>query len=339
MAIPSELQCRRVTKMKASRRRFLILALLAPNSGIALAAVEQVRHVRIGILGPRRNSSYFPAVLKRLGELGYVQGKNLIVDYRSADGVVERFPALARELVLEKNDLLFAIGPEQSARALIDAKAGSPIILLAIDYDPVKAGLVSSLRRPGGNVTGMMLLTPQLMGKRLELLREILPSAQRFLVFTDAYTLEQLESLRAAADKLHVRLLVEAFGSLPYDFESAFRRGVAAGAEALVILQSPVHTEARVRIFELAMKHRLPSFAPHALHSEAGHLLSYGDNPGTAFSRAGDIAVSILKGMKAGDIPVEQPTTFDLAVNLKTAKALGITIPQTIMVRATRVIQ
>ena len=326
-------------QMKASRRQFLILALLAPNSDVALATAEQVRHVRIGILAPRRSSGYLPAVLKRLGELGYVPGKNLIVDYRSADGVAERFPSLARDLVLGKNDLLFAIGSEQSARALIDAKPGSPIILLAVDYDPVKAGLVSSLRRPGGNVTGVMLLTPQLQGKRLELLREIVPKAERFLVFADAYTLEQLESLRAAADKLQVRLILETFGSLPYDFSSAFRRGVTAGAEALLILQSPVHSDERVRIFELAMKHRLPSFAPNVGHSEVGHLLSYGVNSATAFSRAGDIAVSILKGTKAGDIPVEQPTTFDLAVNLKTAKALGITIPETIMVRATRVIQ
>ena len=326
-------------QMKASRRQFLILALLASNSGVALTAAEQVRHVRIGILSPRPISAYFRAVLKRLGELGYVPGKNLIVDYRSADGVAERFPALARDLVLAKNDLLFAIGAEQAARALIDAKAGSPIILLAVDYDPVKAGLVSSLRRPGGNVTGMMLLTPQLAGKRLELLREILPRAQRFLVFTDGYTLEQLESLRAAADKLQVRLIVETFGSLPYDFESAFRRGVTAGAEALLILQSPVHSDERVRIFELAMKHRMPSFASTVGHSEVGHLLSYGVDPATAFSRAGDIAVSILKGTKAGDIPVEQPMTFDLTVNLKTAKAMGITIPQTIMVRATRMIQ
>jgi len=185
----------------------------------------------------------------------------------------------------------------------------------------------------------MILLTPQLMGKRLELLREVVPRAQRFLVFADAYTLEQLESLRAAADQLHVHLIVEMFTSLPYDFESAFRKGVTAGAEALLILQSPTHTDERVRIFKLAMKHRLPSFAPHAVHSEDGHLISYGVNPVTAFSRAGDIAVSILKGIKAGDIPVEQPLTFDLVVNLKTAKALGIKIPPEIMVRATRVIE
>ena len=315
------------------------LALLALSPGASRISSAQSRQVRIGYLAPRQGSTFLAPILKRLGELGYVEGKNLVVDYRSADGVAERFPLLARDLMRAKCDLIFAVGPEQSARAVLEAKAGVPVVILAVDYDPVKAGLIASLQRPGGNVTGMVLLQPILAAKRLELLREVVPRAKRILVLADPFTTEQLEAIRQAAGKLRAEIVVETFAAPPYDFAAAFARGVAAGTEVVLPLNSPVLTDQRMNIFKLTMKHRLPSMGNDARYAEAGHLLSYGVNTTTVFVRAGDIAVSILKGAKAGDLPVEQPTEFELVVNLKTAKALKISIPQSVLLRANRVIE
>ena len=322
------------------RRRLVgsALGLLAAIASAPRIAFGQARAVRIGVLAPRRNSIFLPAVLKRLGELGYVEGKNLVVDYRSADGVAEHFPSLAGDLIRAKSDLIFAIGPEQSARAVLEAKAGVPVVILAADYDPVKTGLISNLRRPGGNVTGMVLLAPALAAKRLELLRDIVPTVKRVLVLADSFTAGQLDAIREAADKLRVEIAVESFAAIPYDLTAAFARGVAAGTGAVLSLGSPVLFEQRKQIAGLSIKYRLPS-AGSALSSEDGFLISYGVNPAKAFVRAGDIAASILKGTKPGDIPVEQPTVFELAVNLKTAKALKISIPPSIMLRADRVIE
>lgn len=327
--------------MIPTRRRLVgsTLALIAFTASAPWIASAQAQPVRIGVLAPRQNSIYLPAVLKRLGELGYVEGKNLVVDYRSADGVAERFPSLARDLIRAKSDLIIAIGPEHSARALIEAKVGVPVVILATEYDPVKAGIVSSLRRPGGNVTGMVLLQPAIAAKRLQLLREIVPKAKRFLVLADRFSTEQLETVRQAAEQLTVEIVAESFAALPYDLESAFAKGRAAGVGAAFSLASSALFDQRTRIAELALKHRLPLVGGQVLYAEAGFLFSYGVNPARAFVRTGDIAASILKGAKPGDIPVEQPTEFEFAVNLKTAKALGISVPSSIMLRADRVIE
>ena len=218
--------------MIPTRRRLVgsalgLLAVIAPAPWLVFA---QERTVRIGVLAPRQPSIFFPDVLTRLGELGYIEGKNLIVDFRSADGVAEKFPSLARDLIRAKTDLIFALGPVHPARALLGAKVDVPVIILAADYDPVKAGIVSNLRRPGGNVTGIFILQPTLIAKRLEILREIVPKVKRFLVLSDPFTKEQLEAVRQAADRLRVEIVAESFAALPYDFESAFARGRTAGA-------------------------------------------------------------------------------------------------------------
>jgi putative ABC transport system substrate-binding protein len=321
---------------KVRRRQFLFAAgalLAAPQ--IALA---QARTARIGFLGPRQKSVLTPAVLKRLGELGFVEGKNLIVENRSADGVVERFPSLARELIQLKCDLILAVGTEYAARALRDAKTTIPVVILANDYDPVAAEIVSNLRRPGGNVTGVYVPEAGMAVKRLELMREIVPKAKRFLVLADRFSKNSLESVRKAADKMHVEINAETFTTVPYDFESAFARGRAAGIEVVIVLSSPVFLDHRKTIAELALKHRQAS-AGFSLMAEAGLLLSYSAKFEKAFSRAGDIAASILGGAKPGDIPVEQATEFELAINMKTARTLGIAFPQSIAVRADLVIE
>ena len=329
--------------MIRTRRRKLGLALglLAVFASTPQIAFGQTPSVRIGVLAPRQPSLYIPQVLARLGELGYVEGKNLIVDYRSADGVAERFPQLARDLIRAKCDLIFAVGPLQAARALLDAKVDVPVVVLAVDYDPVKAGIVASLRRPGGNITGIFSLGSALAAKRLEFLREIVPKAKRILVLSDLFTTQQLEVVRQAADQLRVEIAVETFATLPYDLEAAFARGRKAGTEALLTLSSPALFDRRTTINQLVRQYRLPSvgteLAAMGTIADSENLIVYGAVK--PFVRAADMAVSILKGAKAGDIPMEQPTEFELVVNLKAARALKISIPQSILLRANRVIE
>jgi len=315
------------------------LALFALAATAPRIALAQARPVRIGVLTPRHPSLLFPAVLKRLSALGYVEGKNLVLEYRSTEGVIERFPLLARELILAKCDLIFAVGTDHAARAMLEAKVGVPVVILANDYDPVKAGIVSNLRRPGGNVTGMVNPEAQIAAKRVELMREMMPKLKRFLLLADPFCKEQVEDIHRAAERLRVEIVTETFAALPYDFESAFARGRAAGIEAVNVPTSPNFLNQRKRISEQLMKHRLPAVAFTFVIEEPGFLIGYGINSATAFVRAGDIAASILKGANPGDIAVEQVTEFELVINLKTAKALGISIPQSIAVRADRAIE
>jgi putative ABC transport system substrate-binding protein len=323
----------------ALKRRNALLALLSLGAVSPRFALPQPRTVRIGFLAPRQRSVFLPAVLKRLAELGYVEGSNLVLEYRSADGVVARFPSLARDLIETKCDLIFAVGAEEAARALLEAKTEIPIVILAAGYDPVKTGIVSSLRRPGGNVTGMFIPLPAIAAKHVELMREIVPKAKRYFVLADVFTKDNLDRVREAAERLQLQIVVETFATPPYDLEPAFAKGRTAGSEALIVLDSATFFDHRRRIAQLAMKHRLPSVVNVHYFDEPGFLISYGVNFYKAFSRAGDIAVSIIKGAKPAEIPLEQPTEFELAINLNTANALGISVPRTMLARADRVIR
>ena len=325
------------------RRRLVrsALGLLAVIASAPMFALAQARTIRIGILSPRQASTVLPPFLKRLEELGYVEGKNLVLDHRSADGVADRLPSLARDLIRAKNDLIVAIGPEQSARSMLDSKASVPVVIVAIDYDPVKRGIVSSLRRPGGNITGVTLVQPLLAAKRLELLHDIVPKAKRYLVLGDSFTKDQIDAIHEAAERLRVEVVSETFGAPPYDFEAAFKKGLAAKIEAVIVPSSPAYNiEAREKIIALTLKYRLPSASPVSGElPDEGFLLRYDANRAKIYARAGDIAARILKGAHPGDIPVEQASEFELVVNLKTAKALKISIPQSILLRANRVIE
>ena len=278
------------------------------------------------------------AILKRLGELGFVDGKNLSVEMRSADGVTERFAPLAAELVRAKCDLIIAYGAEVAAKALMQATVSIPIVFLAIDYDPLDAGIVTSLRRPAGNVTGIYIPNTVLAAKRLELLREVLPAAKRILALVDPYSAEQFKVARAAAARLNLEIFVITFAAPPYDLEGAFEKGRAAGVEALSLFISPVFFEQRARISRLVTQYRLPSIGAFPSYVEAS-FMSYGVTTSKAFERAGDIAASILKGTNPGEIAVEQAGVFEIVINLKVAKTLGIKIPQAVLLRADRVIE
>lgn len=263
----------------------------------------------------------------------------MVLEYRSADGVVDRFPRLARELIDLKCDLIFAIGPEHSARAMRDARSTVPVVILAIDYDPVEKGIIANLRRPEANMTGVYLPQAALAVKRLEIAREVVPTARKLLVLADPYSRDQLNAVRKAAEKVGVTLTVVEFTKQPYDFASAFESGRRAGVEVLIGFSSPVFAANGAALSAFLAQHRLPGVGFFPRLAEEGFLMSYGADIVKAARRVADIGVRILKGDKPADIPLEQSDEYDLVLNLKTAKTLGVKIPYSVMARATRVIE
>jgi putative tryptophan/tyrosine transport system substrate-binding protein len=329
---------------QVQRRRFLIAtgALLA--TPLAAEAQQAAKVARIGYLSltnPAVNPQLQEAFLQGLRDLGYVEGRNLVIEYRDAEGKSDRFPALAAELIALKVDVLVAAN---SVAALPAKQATRTIpIVFTVVPDAVGSGLVTSLARPGGNVTGLSNLTP-LVGKRLELLKQAVPWLSRVGVlwqpgaYGERTEQEMLKEAEVAARALGMRLqIVEARD--PTDFDSAFSDMASARAGALTVLTSGMFFTERRRIVTLAAKNRLPAVYPWREAIDAGGLMSYGANIAALYRRAATYVDKILKGAKPADLPVEQPTKFELVINLKTAKALGLTIPQSVLGRADEVIQ
>jgi ABC-type uncharacterized transport system substrate-binding protein len=265
-----------------------------------------------------------------------------MIEYRDAEGKVERLPALAAELVALKLDVIVAPGTPQ-ALAAKQATKTIPIVFTAAS-DPVPDGLVTSLARPGGNVTGLATLSPELVGKGLEQLKRAVPDVNRLAILWQPGALgertekDMLTEANAAGRALGVRLqFVEARG--PGDFDSAFSDMTRARTGALAVLPSSMFVSERRRLVDLAAKHRLPAVYAQREFVHAGGLMSYGPNVADLFRRGATYVDKILKGTKPGDLPVEQPTKFELIINLKTAKALGLTIPQSLLQRADQVIE
>lgn len=321
-----------------SRRQFLLAGAL--GAMMPLGVFSQVRPVRIGILGPRSlaESFYSGPIVRSLAALGYREGAGMILEYRSTAGFAERYPQMARELVALKCDLIFAIGPEVAVRALRDASSSTPVVFLAIDFDPLESRIVKSLSRPEGNITGVYVPQGELAAKRLEIIREVLPAARRFLVLSDEFTRDQLVTLRRRADALGSKLIVVEFSKQPYDFAYAFDTARKEKADALIGLASGVFAANRATLGALLAEHRLPSAGTSAAMAEGGFLLSYGPDNSKITRRVAELGARILKGAKPADIPVEQADEFVLVVNAKVAKALGVKIPDAVMARATRII-
>ncbi len=323
-------------------RRTLLMALggVLALPRFALAQPAE-RTYRVGWLGStdRGREPYNIVFEQRLRELGFAEGRNLVIEFRGTEGRIERLPALAADLARQNCDVLLAPGTEANLAAIKQASRDTPIVMVAIDYDPVATGHIASLARPGGRITGVSQQQLELPGKRLEVLKELLPRAKRIAVFSDTATAGQLKTVLAGAKRLDVALQVLEFKRAPYDYESAFAESVRAKAAALLVLTSGFFVPARRLIPELALKHRLPSMFGNAVWADAGGLLSYGPNFSDFYRRAAEQVSLILKGAKPADMPVEQPSTFELAINLKTAKALGLTIPPSLLLRADRVIE
>ena len=304
-------------------------------------AQQPARIPRIGILIGSSASSYsarVEAFRRRLRELGYVEGKNIFIEYRYAEGKLERLPDLAAELVGLKVDVIVTTG-----QAVLVAKKASPTlpIVFGAAADPVGAGLVSSLARPGGNITGLSLMAQDLDGKRLELLKEAFPKVARvaFLwVPVDSRGNLALTEMEAAAKALGLKVLSLEVRSLD-DFEGAFARAKKERAEALITTPSPLINTQQRQVLDFAAKNRLPAMYPASEFVEAGGLMSYAPNYADLWRRTADFVDIILKGTKPADMPVEQPTKFEFLVNLKTAKQIGLTIPQKVLARADKVIK
>ena len=274
-----------------------------------------------------------------LREHGYVEGKNIVVEYRWADGNEQRLRAIVAELIRLKVDLIVTSAPA-ATRAAKEATTRIPIVMVLV-ADPVAFGFVASLARPGGNVTGFAFLLPELSGKRLELLKDAIPELSRVAVLWNAanpYKAFDLKEVQAVADAL--RVAVQTFPVRePNDFGDAFEAAVKSRARGLITLEDPFTIAHRTRIIDLALKHRLPAVYGVRPFVDAGGLMSYGPDRVDQNRRAAIYVDKILKGAKPADLPVERPTKFELVINMKTAKALGLTIPQSLLVRAVEVIQ
>jgi putative tryptophan/tyrosine transport system substrate-binding protein len=275
-----------------------------------------------------------------LRELRYVEGENFVIEWRSAEGKLDRLPALAAELVRLKVDIIVSAGP-QPTRAAKDATTTIPIVM-AQDPDPVGNGFVASLARPGGNITGLATLRPEISGKQLELLKEIIPKLSRVAVFgtsTNPGNVQQRREIELAAGAFRVKLQFLDVLS-PKDIETAFRAAGKERADAVLILVAgSIATAHRTEIVELTVKSHLPAIYNSAEFVEAGGLMSYATSSTDLFRRAATYVDKILKGAKPADLAVEQPTKFELVINLKAAKQIGLTIPPGLLARADRVIK
>lgn len=326
-----------------NRRRFLLMFASSAMAAPLTAEGQQTRLRTIGFLGPPPSAGgLVQAFQQGLRELGYEEGRDIRIEYRYTDvalqGHPELFPRLAAELVGLKPEVL-VVSVTEAALAAKAATRTIPIVMVSVP-DPVAAGLISSLARPGGNVTGLTRETRDLIGKNLELLKETLPGTGRIGVLvnpTDPLRSTMIADAREAAKTLGVQLTVVEAG--PTEIESAFSTMHTERLGAVLVLGGAGFYLNRAHIVELALKNRLPSMFQNREFVEAGGLLSYAPSTVANYRRAAFFVDKILKGAKPADLPVEQPTQFELAINLKTGKALGLAIPQSILIRADKVIQ
>ena len=313
-----------------------VLGLIIVSS---VAQAQQAPMYRIGVLATAnpRSTVFYRAFEQRLRELGYEEGRNVAFEYRDAEGKPERLPALARDLV-RLNVVVIVVATDPATRAAKEATKTIPILIAGVNYDPVTLKYVASLARPGGNVTGVFFLFRELTAKRLELFRELLPAVSRVAVLSDSFTIDQLRTVETGNRTLGFKLQPLSLRSPP-DFEDSVRIAVRSNAKALFVLESPLIYRARKEIAELALKQRLPTSFAFREYVDVGGLVSYGVSFPGMFRRIAEYVDKILKGAKPDDLPVEQPTKFELVINMRTAKTLGLTIPETRLLQADQIIE
>ena len=319
--------------------------LLAPLAADAQQAAGKVYRIGfLSVLGaptPSTPAGVLEAFRQGLRELGGVEGQNIVIDYRFAEGRFDRLPDLAAELVRLKVDIIVAVAT-QGVAAAKNATETIPIVMISGSADPVGLGFIASLARPGGNVTGLSYsVGPEILGKGLELLKEIAPKVRRVAILSNPASPVQplfIREVKVAARSLGVQLqLLEARG--PNEFDGAFAAMAKERVGALLLVADSIFILHRTRLADLAARSRLPAAYGGRENVEAGGLMSYGPSVRDLFRRAATFVDKILKGAKPADLPVEQPTKFELVINLKTAKALGLTIPPSVLIRADEVIQ
>jgi putative tryptophan/tyrosine transport system substrate-binding protein len=328
-----------------TKRRKLLVALGVSvlASPLTLHAQPQTKIWRVGFLAPRRPddlaTDVYSGFPRGMRDLGYIERKNLIIEWRYADGVLDRLPGLAAELVRLKVDVIVTAGTPATSAAQ-KATATIPIVMGSA-ADPVASGFVKSLARPGANITGLSTVVTDVSPKRLELLLNVVPTVSRVAVLVDPNDSSHaaiFKSLQAAAKKAGITVLaMEA--KTPQEIETAFSLMVREKAGGLIVVGGGVFNQQEGQIAELAVKKRIPSISSRVEYAKVGGLMSYGDNRAESFRHVAMFVDKILKGAKPSELPVEQPTIFELLVNGKTAKALGLKFPQSILVSADKVIE
>jgi putative tryptophan/tyrosine transport system substrate-binding protein len=326
-------------------RRKIILGVGAGALATPLAAFAQQGR-KIPVVGVLHPGSPPPAPLppsmiglqQGLREAGYIEGQTILVEYRYAGGRPETMPGLALELVKLKVDVLYAASAG-SINALKAVAGTIPVVAADLEVDPIASGFAASFRRPGGNITGMFLDAPGIAGKWLQMLTEVVPGMKSAAVLSSAVSSQwQLESLKAAARTLSIALDVVELRN-PAELEALLGTALKKRPQALIQLSSPIVSQFQARIAKFTQDHRLPAISMYTAFPERGGLMSYGPDLPVFFRRVAVYVDRILKGAKPADIPIEQPTTFEMVVNMKTAKALGLKIPETILLQATRLIE
>jgi putative ABC transport system substrate-binding protein len=322
-----------------NRRR----ALKILSSALALEVIpSQAQQNRLPVVGvpliaAGSNDPIMMRLREGLSEYGYVDGKNIRIEHRSAKGNVENLPTLLTELVQLKVDVIVA-GAEPIVRAATRSTITIPIVMVVWDNDPVLSGAVQTLNRPGGNVTGIYTRVEETVGKRLELIKELLPGATRIGVLYDRFAERQFAHVGSAAAGLGFQVVAVEIEE-PYDFHRAFRQARVEKAGAVSVLFSPHFYVKRARLVEAATAYRMPTIFQEYSGPKAGGLMSYGPRPSDTWLRAGYFVDRILKGAKASELPVEQPDVYSLVINMKTAKSLNLTVPESILLRADEIIR
>ena len=327
--------------MRTINISFILVAALALALGTAAQAQQPTKIPQIGFLGATSMTAIadrVEAFRQGLRELGYIEGKNILIEWRFAEGNDNRLPVLAAELVGLKVDVIVSAGPRQTP--LLKKATSSIPIVMAFDNDPVGNGFVDSLARPGRNITGLSTYAPEISQKRLGLLKEIVPRLSRVAVLgnsSEPGDTQMLREARKAATQLKVMLQYRDILD-PKDIETTFQNANKERAEAVLKLTNPIATQHRAQIIKLAEEYRLPAIYDRVEFVDDGGLMSYGVSSTHLFRRAATYVDKILKGFKPAELPVEQPTKFELDINLKAAKQIGITIPQSVLFRADKVI-
>ena len=314
---------------------------LAPRAVCAQQSSDRVRRIGVlstGLQTPVTAAGY-PLFVAQLRQLGFTEGSNLAIDFRALDQNDSRKTFIDAADMRGKVDVIVALGSEVFLQAAIAADDTVPIVMTAFNFDPIERGYVKSLARPGGNVTGVTFRQPELASKQIELLREAFPARTRLAIFYDGQSTDQFSAAETAAKSMRLDFQAVKLENPPYDFDKAFQSVEQGKADMLLVLSSGYFSLHRAQIALLAGQQHLPTMFIFSTYVEAGGLMSYGVDFLPSYRRAAESVAKILRGAKPADLPVEQVTNFELAVNLRTAKAIGVELPTSILLRANKVIE
>ena len=323
------------------RREFITLLGATAVAWPAAGNAQQTKIYRIGVLGsvPRDNVVGIQALFDELTAFEYREGENFTVEHRELVDDADRLSTIAAELVRSDADVIVVEGPEALLKAALGATKSIPIVMIAINFDPLARGYVTSLARPEGNLTGVAFRQPELAAKQLELLKEAFPQATRLAILWDRFSADQFDAAEQNARSWGLAIKTLKLENPPYDFDEAFRILAADRPHMVLVLSSPYFARQRPIVARAALQHGTPTMFIFRSYVESGGLMSYGVDMTAMRRRAAAYVAKILKGTRPGDLPIEQPTKFELVVNLKTAKALGIELPPSLLARADEVIE